>query len=176
MADAGEDRSEVYAIYIISSLALVRSWHPLFVTSLYVLCGASSRLNCAKGIIIVLYSGYRKQNKLRKLGHKWSKWMPELLKSVLHVVFLRNDLYRRPCSRPCSSPPPHTTTTHPPETTLSYADPYGCTAPLQQDPPESGAEWTERCNNKWCGRVCGGHEENAGEARSPLGRIACTTQ
>eukprot|EP00035_Acanthoeca_spectabilis_P007430 m.136646 g.136646 ORF g.136646 m.136646 type:complete len:216 (-) comp13951_c0_seq2:109-756(-) len=55
MADAGEDRSEVYAIYIISSLAL--------------------------GIIIVLYSGYRKQNKLRKLGHKWSKWMPELLKT-----------------------------------------------------------------------------------------------
>eukprot|EP00035_Acanthoeca_spectabilis_P007429 m.136640 g.136640 ORF g.136640 m.136640 type:complete len:264 (-) comp13951_c0_seq1:109-900(-) len=81
MADAGEDRSEVYAIYIISSLAL--------------------------GIIIVLYSGYRKQNKLRKLGHKWSKWMPELLKSVLHVSseMICTD-------RPCSSPPPHTPPPH----------------------------------------------------------------
>eukprot|EP00037_Helgoeca_nana_P006235 m.57657 g.57657 ORF g.57657 m.57657 type:complete len:214 (+) comp17122_c0_seq1:73-714(+) len=56
MADAGsQDRSEVYAIYIISSLALVG--------------------------IIVLYSGYRKQNKLRKLGHKWTKWMPEIMKA-----------------------------------------------------------------------------------------------
>eukprot|EP00038_Savillea_parva_P000535 m.96806 g.96806 ORF g.96806 m.96806 type:complete len:224 (+) comp10183_c0_seq3:252-923(+) len=54
MADRSRDRSEVYAIYIISSLALVG--------------------------ITVLYSGYRKQNKLRKLGHKWSKWMPELVK------------------------------------------------------------------------------------------------
>ena len=35
---------------------------------------------CVQVGITVLYSGYRKQNKLRKLGHKWSKWMPELVK------------------------------------------------------------------------------------------------
>mmetsp|Transcript_31274 Transcript_31274/g.81992 ORF Transcript_31274/g.81992 Transcript_31274/m.81992 type:complete len:214 (+) Transcript_31274:93-734(+) len=56
MASSG-DRTEVYTIYSFASIALI--------------------------IIITLYSGYRKQNRLRKLGHKWSKWMPAMLQRDL---------------------------------------------------------------------------------------------
>jgi hypothetical protein len=80
MLSCRSSSSHVLAVIIITQFAARFTHTDAFVRFRLLVCVCVCVCARVQIGIIVLYSGYRKQAKMRKLGHKWSKWMPDLLK------------------------------------------------------------------------------------------------